>query len=221
MLKRTYKRYFPMREDFGSIGENAFIEYPLIADTPGNIHIDKNTKIRSTCRIVNSPQEHVYIGKYSTIASDCLIATNNHRGTVGIPQVLLGSSHINDVSKDVVIEEDVWVGARVILLAGAHLSRGCVVGAGSIISSVVPPYSVVVGRGRIIARKFGKEGIKRHEEVLYSPKERMTDEAIDKLFEEHLNDVKTYGCEEPLSDKDKAAVEREKQIWKFIEPYSE
>ena len=60
--------------------------------------------------------EKVTIKKYTSIAANCTIVTNNHRSTVGIPQFLLGATHINDKSGDVCINEDFWVGTGVIIL---------------------------------------------------------------------------------------------------------
>lgn len=217
-MKQTYKRYFPRRKDLGHCGKNTFLEYPINIDTPKNLHIEENVIIRSLFRVVNSPSENVYIKKYTVVAPDCTVITNNHKSTVTVPQSLLVGSHVNDVSKDITIEEDVWMGARVILLPGAHLCRGCIVGAGSIISSEIPPYSVVVGRGRIVARKFDKDGVKRHEQVLYKEEERMTDGEIDKLFEEQFEGLKTYGYDVSLSEEEKEAVNQQKKIFDFIEP---
>lgn len=217
-LKQTYKRYFPTRKDFGHCGKNSFFEYPINIDTPKNLHVEENVIIRSLLRVINSPTENVYIKKYTVIAPDCTIITNNHRSTVTLPQSLLVGSHINDFSTNITIEEDVWMGARVILLPGAHLCRGCVVGAGSIISSEIPPYSIAVGRGRIIARKFDKGGIKKHEQALYKEKERMTNNEIESLFEEHLEGLRTFGCDTSFSEKEKEAINKQKSIFDFIEP---
>lgn len=49
------------------------------------------------------------------------------------------------VSVPVVIEDDVFIGARAIVLKGVTIGRGAVVGAGAIVSNSVPPFSVVVG----------------------------------------------------------------------------
>jgi len=53
--------------------------------------------------------------------------------------------------KPVVIEENVWVGFKAIVLPGVTLGRGCVVGCNAIITEDVPPYAVVIGNpARII-----------------------------------------------------------------------
>ena len=46
---------------------------------------------------------------------------------------------------DIVIEDDVWIGANSVILAGVHIGRGVVVGAGSVVTKDLPPYSVCAG----------------------------------------------------------------------------
>jgi acetyltransferase-like isoleucine patch superfamily enzyme len=45
----------------------------------------------------------------------------------------------------ITIEDDVWVGSNVIFLDGAHVGRGSVIGAGSVVRGSIPPYSIAVG----------------------------------------------------------------------------
>ena len=54
----------------------------------------------------------------------------------------------------VVIEDDIWIGARVIILSGTHIGKGSIISAGSVVSSKIPPYSIVVGNpGRVISKR--------------------------------------------------------------------
>jgi acetyltransferase-like isoleucine patch superfamily enzyme len=45
----------------------------------------------------------------------------------------------------IVVEDDCWIGANVTLLDGAHVGRGCVIGAGSVVKGEIPNYSIAVG----------------------------------------------------------------------------
>jgi acetyltransferase-like isoleucine patch superfamily enzyme len=47
--------------------------------------------------------------------------------------------------KEVIIEDDCWIAANSILLAGVTIGKGSVVAAGSVVTENVPPYSVVAG----------------------------------------------------------------------------
>ena len=49
------------------------------------------------------------------------------------------------VKGPVSIQDYVWIGVRAIILPGVHLSEGCVVGAGAVVSKSFPPYKVIAG----------------------------------------------------------------------------
>ncbi len=48
-------------------------------------------------------------------------------------------------AQGIVIEDDVWIGAGAAVLDGVTIGRGSVIGAGSIVASDIPPYSIAVG----------------------------------------------------------------------------
>jgi acetyltransferase-like isoleucine patch superfamily enzyme len=49
------------------------------------------------------------------------------------------------IKSTIILEEDCWIGAGVILLPGVSIGKGAVVGAGSIVTKDVPPFTVVAG----------------------------------------------------------------------------
>ncbi len=58
----------------------------------------------------------------------------------------------------VVIEDDVWLGAGVMILDGVRVGTGCVVGAGSVVTKELPPFSVAVGvPARIVANRRDRD----------------------------------------------------------------
>lgn len=89
-----------------------------------------------------------YIGRYTSIGEDVMmgpnvtILTHNHRfDSISIPMRLQGFEEY----KPVTIEDDVWVGQQVIILPGTHIGRGSIIGAGSVVTKDVEPYSIVGG----------------------------------------------------------------------------
>ena len=130
---------FPFPNQFGACGNNVVLLYPLHIVSPQSVYIEDNVKLTNGLSIINAPTEKVIIKKYTEFAANCTIVTNNHRSTVGVPQFILGASHVNDKSGDVVIEEDVWLGAGATILAGVRLGRGCIIGANSLVTKDVPP----------------------------------------------------------------------------------
>ncbi|WP_366917697.1 DapH/DapD/GlmU-related protein [uncultured Pseudokineococcus sp.] len=66
--------------------------------------------------------------------------------------------------RPIVIDDDVWIGAACILLPGRRVGRGAVVGAGSVVTRDVPPYTVVAGNPAVVVRRrlandVGGEGL--------------------------------------------------------------
>jgi maltose O-acetyltransferase len=53
----------------------------------------------------------------------------------------------------VIIEDDVWIGARVIILPGVKIGKGSIVGAGAVVTKDVEPYSIVAGVPAKLIRK--------------------------------------------------------------------
>jgi acetyltransferase-like isoleucine patch superfamily enzyme len=87
------------------------------------------------------------IGKYCAIAGQTVLIPANHRfDRLDIPIRQQGLSTIG-----ISIGDDVWIGTHCVILDGAKIGRGCVIGAGSIVKGCVDEYSVVVGNpGRVI-----------------------------------------------------------------------
>ncbi|MBF0528299.1 MAG: acyltransferase [Deltaproteobacteria bacterium] len=130
------------------------------SDTKGSITIDDFSCIHRDSLIISYGGD-IFIGKYTTvnpfcvlyghgglkIGNNCLIAT----GCVMIPaNHLFASIDIpidqQGVSKrGITIEDDVWLGAHVIVLDGVTIGKGSVIGAGAVVSNNIPPYSVAVG----------------------------------------------------------------------------
>lgn len=219
-LKIVYnclQRYFPLREEFGYCGSNTILTYPLRISVPQNVFLEENVKLANGINIINSPNEKVIVKKYTGIAANCTIVPNSHRSTVTIPHFLLGQSHVNDKSSDVIINEDVWIGTNVTILSGVEIGRGCIVSAGSVVTKSVPPYALVVGSpAKIIKVKFSIEQIIKHEEALYPQGERFTHEELESLFSQYYQDKKVFGTEDGLNDEALNRIEQLKSETHFV-----
>ena len=217
---RSFKHcMMPSRSDLGAAGKNVQIGFPVYISSAKTLHMEDNTVIRGGVSIQNNKNEHVYIKKYTVISMNVTIVTNNHRSTVGIPQCLLGASHINDTSKDIHIDEDVWVGTNATILADGDLGRGCIVGACSTVTKPVPPYALVVGSpAKIVGVKFSIDQILEHEKALYPEKERFTREYLEELFAKYYEGMKVFGVQTELTEEDLKKLEKAKKKRKYIEP---
>lgn len=58
------------------------------------------------------------------------------------------------VKKTVVIDEDSYIGANNVVVAGIHIGERCQIGAGSIVAKDVPDYSVAVGNSARIIKRY-------------------------------------------------------------------
>jgi acetyltransferase-like isoleucine patch superfamily enzyme len=82
---------------------------------------------------------------------------------------------------DVVIEDDVWVGTRAVILRGVRVGRGAVIAAGAVVTKSVPPYSLVVENpARILRFRWDVETILSHEMALYPPDRRFSREDLER-----------------------------------------
>lgn len=91
------------------------------------------------------------IGNYVMIAQDLLIIANNHSMEKnGIPMVLQKSPQ----PFQTIIDDDVWIGARVIISPGRHIAKGCVIGAGTLLTKDTQPNEIWGGvPGKLIRKR--------------------------------------------------------------------
>jgi acetyltransferase-like isoleucine patch superfamily enzyme len=82
----------------------------------------------------------------------------------------------------VVIEDDVWVGARAVILRGVTIGRGSVIGAGSVVTKSVPSYAIVAGSpARVIRFRWATEEILKHEAALYPVEKRLSRDELERF----------------------------------------
>lgn len=219
LVYKWVKISFPIKKQFGACGKNTVLLYPMRIYNPQSVFISENVKISSGLHILNSSTEKVIIKKYTVFAANCTIAPNSHRSTVTIPQFLLGASHVNDYSSEIIIDEDVWLGVGVTILSGVHIGRGCIIGAGSLVTKSLPPYSVAVGSpARILKKKFSVEQIMQHEKVLYPENERFTRQQLEENERIYFVNKGVYGTEDGLDSDALSRIDRIKKIFHFVEP---
>lgn len=180
---------------YGKFHETTKIGIPIYITNIKNVFLSEKTRINSGVQIIIHTGRF-YLKKYSAIGAGTTIITGNHTPTVGIPHYTLGHSHINDKECDIIVEEDVWIGANVTLLAGSHIGRGCVIGACSLVNKEIPPYAVAVGvPAKIIASKFSIEQIIAHEKKIYSEEERYSEEFLKELFAKYYVGKQSIGLD--------------------------
>ena len=126
------------------IGENvfidAFVKIQPVGGT-GDIIIGNSCNINSGTTIHSG--NGVYIGDNVLIAPNCVLSGSNHQ--YSDKNVLIRHQGFKPSKGGILIEDDVWIGAGCIILDGAVLKKGCVVGANSLVNSIIPEYAICTG----------------------------------------------------------------------------
>lgn len=84
----------------------------------------------------------ITIGSRVKIGANCIIT--DHEGHPDDPR--------STPPQPIVIEDDVWLGMNVLVLKGVTIGRGSLVGANSVVTRDIPPYSVAVGSPARVVR---------------------------------------------------------------------
>jgi len=107
----------------------------------GDVVIGSDTHIQSACNIKGFLGSTI-IGANVQVAPHCAFSPYEHNfedAGVAIQAQGLRSSG------DIVLEDDVWLGAGVLVLDGAHIGKGAVVGAGAVVTKGIPANAIAVG----------------------------------------------------------------------------
>jgi acetyltransferase-like isoleucine patch superfamily enzyme len=153
-----------------------------------NCSIDAVTKIESSCRILenclvlnstinsfsylgrNSIVQNAKIGSFCSIANDVFIGLGAHPLTLFstspifyrinnvFSRKLISENYIFPEYRPIEIGNDVWIGARAIILDGVRIGDGAVIAANAVVTKDVPPYAIVGGTpAKIIKFRLDKE----------------------------------------------------------------
>ena len=143
MIKRgkiaIAKRYALLGTMVKSIGDNVMIGTNVYIYNPENIEIGKNVSIHPLSYI--DGYGGLYIGDDVSIATGTTIMTFNHT-------YVDRNEPIKDqplIKKKVCIEDDVWIGARCVILGGTTIHRGSVIGAGAVVTKNIDENSIAMG----------------------------------------------------------------------------
>jgi acetyltransferase-like isoleucine patch superfamily enzyme len=92
----------------------------------------------------------------------------------------------------IIIEDDVWIGAGAIILDGAHISQGSIVGAGAVLTRYIPPYCIAAGNPcKPIRSRFTRGDLLN---VLSKLRTNLTIEQIDSIYIQHSIEYKPNAC---------------------------
>ncbi|MCX5695211.1 MAG: acyltransferase [Candidatus Omnitrophica bacterium] len=118
---------------------DSFVKIKFVGGS-GDIRIGENTYINSGTVIYSG--NGISIGKNVLIASNCSLAPTNH--AIKKDKNIIAQRFMPSRG-GIIIEDDVWIGANTVILDGAILRKGCVVGAHSLVNKELEGYSINVG----------------------------------------------------------------------------
>lgn len=117
------------------------------------ITLGDRANIGEGCRLWAGPtRSRITIGSDTMLAPDVFLVASNYRFDQNAPIASQGSDE-----QDIEIGRDVWLGARVVVVAGVRIGDGCVVGAGSVVTRDLPAGSVAAGApARVLKQRDGR-----------------------------------------------------------------
>lgn len=130
------------------LGEKSVLkENALLLATSGQIRIGSRSAVGRGSELVANGGK-ILMGDDVRIAANCFLSTANHR--FDDPSRTIASQGV--VVRDIVIENDVWIGFGACVLPGVTVGRGSVIGAGAVVTKDVPSGTIV---GGVPARPIG------------------------------------------------------------------
>jgi virginiamycin A acetyltransferase len=161
-------------------GNNCSLKFVEIS---GTVTIGNFTTINGPNVQILSKINPITIGSFCSIAKDVTIQEYNHRtdrlSTYYMEKNFFHGRNIGELSSKgaVAIGNDVWIGAKSVILSGVTIGDGAVVAAGSVVTKDVPSYAIVGGNpARVIKYRFTPEIITKLQAIKWWnwPAEKIT-----------------------------------------------
>lgn len=120
------------------LGDYSVVEsFACINNAVGDVIIGDHTRIGLHNTIIGP----VTIGSHVNLAQGITITALNHNFDDSEKRI----DQQGVTTKEVVLEDDIWVGANAVILPGVTIGKHAVVAAGAIVTKDVPPHSLVAG----------------------------------------------------------------------------
>jgi acetyltransferase-like isoleucine patch superfamily enzyme len=165
------------------VGKGFRIGYSSELRRPHLFNIGDNFFTGPHCYFASNAFSPVTIGADVMLGPYCKIIGGNHDSayTKGV----LASHPVPRAEyREIIIESGVWIGTNAVILSGAHIGEGAIIGAMSLVNHFVPPYTVAVGipAKRLFSRFMHDEDL---EELLRNVGSQYTVEEIRQIQKEH------------------------------------
>lgn len=193
-IKKLIKRFLKPSKYYPHVDDTAQIGVDVRVYNKDNFIMEEHTKVDHNSIIMNSNAKFI-VKKYSGCAVNLTVITGNHPQFPGRFYRTISKKKENlDISKydkDVVVNEDVWVGCNVTILSGVNIGRCSIVAAGSVVTKSMPPYCIIGGvPAKPIKVKWTMDEIMFHEQSLFPVEQRYSREQLMSEFEKYNLKVK-------------------------------
>ncbi len=157
------KRQKMLKEMFGDIGENCYIEPPLHANWGGK-HCHFGNWVYANFNLTMVDDTHIYVGDNTMFGPNVTVATAGHPI---LPELREQGYQYN---MPVHIGKNCWLGAGVLVMPGVTIGENTVIGAGSVVTKDIPANVVAVGNPCRVLRE-----INEHDKVFYFKNHKIND----------------------------------------------
>lgn len=152
-----------VNELFGVSDETTFVNPPFYCDYGCNIEVGGNCFINYNCVILDNAK--VKMGDNCLLAPNVSIYTAGH--TLHPDARALGYEY----GIEVTIGDNVWIGGNTVICPGVHIGSNVVIGAGSVVTSDIPDWSLAMGNPCRVIRQITEE-----DKAYYFKKRRIDEE---------------------------------------------
>ncbi len=142
------RRQTLLRQIFEDMGEGCYIEPPLHANWGSHTHL--GNKVYANFNLTLVDDTHIYIGDNVMFGPNVTLCTAGHPIEPELRR------QVYQYNFPIHIEENVWIGAGVIVLPGVTIGKNSVIGAGSVVTRDIPENVVAMGTPCRVARPISE-----------------------------------------------------------------
>jgi len=143
--RRTRIDVMPFNEF--TIGKDSLIEdFATVNNQVGPVVIGDRSLIGISCVVIGP----VTVGNDVLLAQHVVMSGLNHL----FEDISMPINQQKCTTAEIIIEDEVWIGANVVITSGTRVGKHAVVAAGSVVTKDVPPYSVVAGNPAKVLKQY-------------------------------------------------------------------